>query len=69
MHIDQVSTLNIKTILGLILVPNGKLIGKQFGDRYPREDLLLEDHTNRPGGRLSGLLNNSTITQGNMINQ
>ena len=25
---------------GLILVPNGKLIGKQFGDRYPAEEAL-----------------------------
>ena len=26
--------------LGLILVPNGKWIGKQFGDRYPGEEAL-----------------------------
>ena len=24
--------------LGLILVPNGKLIGQHFGDRYPSEE-------------------------------
>ena len=52
------------TFIGLIMVPNGKLIGKQLGDRYPREDMLLEEHTNGPGGRLSGLINNSTLTQG-----
>ena len=46
------------------MVPNGKLIGKQLGDRYPREDMLLQEHTNGPGGRLSGLINNSTLTQG-----
>ena len=46
------------------MVPNGKLIGKQLGDSYPREDMLLEEHTNGPGGRLSGLINNSTLTQG-----
>ena len=51
-------------LIGLIMVPNGKLIGKQLGDRYPREDMLLEEHTNGPGGRLSGLMNNSTLTQG-----
>ena len=46
------------------MVPNGKLIGKHLGDRYPREDMLLQEHTNGPGGRLSGLINNSTLTQG-----
>jgi len=55
--------LSIGVIIGLIMVPNGKLIGKQLGDRYPREDMLLEEHTNGPGGRLSGLINNSTLTQ------
>ncbi len=24
--------------LGLILVPNGKLLGQQLGDRYPQEE-------------------------------
>ena len=53
-------------VLGLILVPNGKLIGKKLGDRYPRED-RLEEHTNGPGGRLTGLINNATLVQGDVV--
>ncbi len=29
---------NYFTLTGLILVPNGKLLGQQFGDRYPSEE-------------------------------
>jgi len=54
--------LSIGVVLGLILVPNGKLIGKKLGDQYPRED-RLEEHTNGPGGRLTGLINNATLVQ------
>ena len=55
-------------LLGLILVPNGKLIGKKLGDKYPYEDALAKakleqaqqeefenmQEPNSPGGRLSG---------------
>ena len=55
-------------LLGLILVPNGKLIGKRLGDKYPYEDALAKakleqaqqeefenmQEPNSPGGRLSG---------------
>ena len=27
-------------VIGLILVPNGKLLGKHFGDRYPGEEAM-----------------------------
>ena len=52
--------------LGLILVPNGKLLGKQLGDKYPYEEALAkarlekEEHEqiekmhDGPGGRLYG---------------
>ncbi len=41
-------------------MPNGKLIGKQLGDQYPREDSLRNknkyiDDEDAPGGRLGGL--------------
>ena len=45
-----------------MLVPYGKLIGKRLGDRYPREEMLAE-HTNRPGGRMTGLIGNQTLSQ------
>lgn len=48
--------------IGLMLVPYGKLIGKRLGDRYPREEMLAE-HTNRPGGRMTGLIGNQTLSQ------
>lgn len=54
--------LSIGVVLGLILVPNGKLIGKKLGDQYPRED-ELERHLKGPGGRRAALFNNSTITE------
>ena len=44
----------------MILVPNGKLIGKQLGDRYPRED-ILEKNLTGPGGRRAALFANSSI--------
>ena len=33
--------------LGLILVPNGKWLGKQLGDRYPTEEALEAAKKNR----------------------
>ena len=53
---------------GLILVPNGKLLGKQFGDKYPYEEALANaklekeeqeeiermEEPGGPGGRLYG---------------
>lgn len=54
--------LSIGVVLGLMLVPYGKLIGKRLGDRYPREEMLAE-HTNRPGGRMTGLIGNQTLSQ------
>ena len=47
---------------GLILVPNGKWMGKQLGDRYPAEEALeslnrneeFESHEG-PGGRMFGI--------------
>ena len=55
-------------MLGLILVPNGKLIGKQLGDKYPYEEALAKaklekqnqepfeaaEEPDGPGGRLYG---------------
>jgi solute carrier family 45 protein 1/2/4 len=52
----------------LILVPNGKLLGKQFGDKYPYEEALAKAKLEKlahgementqehdgPGGRLYG---------------
>lgn len=51
-------------VIGLLLVPNGKLIGKQLGDRYPGEE-RLEEEMKGPGGRLTALVaeSNSTIIQ------
>ena len=54
--------------LGLILVPNGKLLGKQLGDKYPYEEALANAKLEKeeqeqiekmqepdgPGGRLYG---------------
>ena len=45
-----------------MLVPYGKLIGKRLGDRYPREEMLAE-HTNRPGGRMTGMIGNQTLSE------
>ena len=41
---------------GLILVPNGKLIGKMLGDQYPQEDAWAARRAARdgPGGRFLG---------------
>ena len=44
---------------GLILVPNGKLIGKMLGDQYPLEDALAAQRAAKegrdgPGGRFLG---------------
>ena len=44
------------------MVPNGKLIGKNLGDQYPRED-ELERHLKGPGGRRAALFKNSSITE------
>ena len=55
-------------MVGLILVPNGKLLGKQFGDKYPYEEALakaklekqnqeqleISEEPDGPGGRLYG---------------
>ncbi|TRY68433.1 hypothetical protein TCAL_01367 [Tigriopus californicus] len=50
--------LSIGVVLGLLLVPNGKWVGKQLGDRYPGEEALdrLHEHPEDfiregPGGR------------------
>lgn len=56
--------LSVGVVIGLLLVPNGKFIGKQLGDRYPGEE-RLEEEMKGPGGRLTGLVaeSNSTIIQ------
>lgn len=56
--------LSIGVVIGLLLVPNGKLIGKKLGDRYPLEE-RLEEHTKGPGGRMTALIaeSNSTLIQ------
>ncbi|CAB4066598.1 SLC45A1_2_4 [Lepeophtheirus salmonis] len=49
-----IMVLSIGVILGLLLVPNGKLIGKQFGDVYTtsNQDYADGGETISPGGRL-----------------
>ena len=58
----------LSVMVGLILVPNGKLLGKQFGDKYPYEEALAKaklekqnqesletsEEPDGPGGRLYG---------------
>lgn len=51
--------LSVGVVLGLILVPNGKLIGKMLGDQYPLEDALAAQRAAKegkdgPGGRFLG---------------
>ena len=58
MHSDSNQTKSI-FLIGLLLVPNGKLIGKKLGDRYPREE-RLRAHTDVPGGRLSTSMNSTS---------
>jgi len=61
--------LSIGVVMGLILVPNGKLIGKKLGDQYPREDELerLEKNLTGPGGRRSALFANYSTIQSNSV--
>ena len=63
------NTLRFLFVLGLILVPNGKLIGKKLGDQYPREDELerLEKNLTGPGGRRSALFANYSTIQSNSV--
>lgn len=63
-----INVLISSVLVGLILVPNGKLLGKQFGDKYPYEEALAKaklekqnqepletpEEPDGPGGRLYG---------------
>jgi hypothetical protein len=51
------ATVSSFLVLGLILVPNGKYLGRLLGDQYPSNNLVDEslDEPNGPGGRMLDL--------------